>query len=165
MSFPYDFTLDSFERTFPTDAEAVEWLMERQILRCAGYCERCSRVTNLQAKADRLDGKVLRCPRCKTYWSLRTVTLLEKAKCSARKFLQFLYLWSSGCTIGQLHLFTGISGHTCIDYANFLREVTSATFELEDRKLGGPGHIVQIDESLVRRPKYNRGRVLFDEEK
>jgi hypothetical protein len=139
--------------------------MEKGILRYLGFCSTCERQMNIQTKADKIDGKVMRCTRCKIYSSLRTGTFLEKAKCSAREFLQFLYFWAGGCSINQLHIFTGISEHTCIDYASLLRDVASAKFQLEDRKLGGIGSIVQIDESLVRRPKYNRGHALFEEER
>ena len=149
MNFPYIFTVESFEKTFLSNNDAVEWLLQKSILKYCGYCNKCERGMNLQTKADKLDKKILRCTQCKAYSSVRSGTFLEKAKCSAKDFLRFVYFWACGCGINQLHIFTGISEHTCIDYANFLREVASAKFEIEDRKLGGLGHVVQIDESLI----------------
>ena len=54
----------------------------------------------------------------------------------------------------------GLSHHTVIDWYNVLREECSAKLirmPIADKKVGGVGHIVEIDESLMVKRKYNHG--------
>lgn len=160
--FPYDFTLFAFFRRFANDGQAVEYLLEKGILRCTAICGICERHMNLQASAKSLDGKALRCTKCKRMKSIRMGTFLENSKITATEFLLFLYHWCNDASIEQMHTYTGISRQTCVDYANFLREIASWKFENHDAKLGGVGSIVQIDESVIYRAKYNRGHGLYE---
>lgn len=165
MSFPYAFTVAAYFATFRDNDDAVEFLMERGVLKSYGHCERCLKDMHLQKHGRALDHRILRCCGCKATTSCRANTFFEKMKCTAKEFILFLYFWVNGSSIDQLVAYTGITKKTAIDYANFLREISSWKFSRDDQKLGGVGHIVQIDESLIYRPKYNRGSGLFREQR
>lgn len=47
-----------------------------------------------------------------------------------------------------------------VDWMSSVREICLEKFVREPIVLGGPGTIVQIDESVFGRRKYNRGRLL-----
>jgi hypothetical protein len=79
---------------------------------------------------------------------------LEKSKLSGRDFLLFLYFWCNDSSIAQLHVYTGLATHTCVDYSNFLHEIACWKFCQEDKKLGGVGHVIQVDESVISHAKY-----------
>ena len=51
----------------------------------------------------------------------------------------------------------GVDRKTCIDWFNFLRDVCSADLLANPRQIGGPGHIVAIDESVVAKAKPANG--------
>ena len=52
------------------------------------------------------------------------------------------------------------SNKTVVDWNQFCRDI-AVTYFLNNRvQLGGPGSIVEIDESLFSRRKYNRGRIV-----
>jgi hypothetical protein len=161
MTFPYSFSVDSFYNTFSTNDIAVDFLLEKGVLKSSGYCEPCDRPMNLQKREDSIDKITLRCCGCKRRQSIRHGTFLENMTCTARKFLLYLYFWSNEASIQQLVTYTGISKKTCIDYSSLLRDIPSWKFSVDDQMLGGVGHIVQIDESLLYKPKYNRGSGLF----
>ncbi|XP_071629481.1 uncharacterized protein [Temnothorax longispinosus] len=58
---------------------------------------------------------------------------------------------------------TGVSSSaTIVDWFNFCREVCVFWAEQHSEKLGGPGHIVKIDEAKIGKRKYNRGRLVRD---
>ena len=162
MQFPYEFAINAFVGRFPNNEAAVEFLLDKGILKSTGLCDRCDKQMNIQIMKTKLDGHVIRCCKCKATKSVRKGTFLERSKINAKDFLLFLYFWSNNSSIGQLHAYTGLSEKTCVEYANFLREIASWKFETEDRKLGGIGHVVQIDESVIYRAKYNRGHALFE---
>lgn len=52
-----------------------------------------------------------------------------------------------------------ISSRTSVDWRSFCSEVTDFWFT-EQESIGGPGIVVEIDETLIVRRKYGRGRVL-----
>jgi transposase len=163
--FPYDFSLNAFFVAFPTNSDAVDYLLTKGVLHCYSICGACQRGMNVQTYKYSIDGKVLRCTKCKRQCSIRKCTFLEKSKLPARDFLLYLYFFCNDASIQQLSKYMNLSEHTCVDYSNFFREIASWKFMNADKKLGGIGRVVQVDESVIYRPKYNRGHALFDEPK
>src|SRR5258705_10745445 len=55
-----------------------------------------------------------------------------------------------------------MSRNTVADYFSFCREVCVAAVEAchEESKIGGVGHVVQVDESKLGKRKYERGRIV-----
>ena len=68
-----------------------------------------------------------------------------------------IYYWAVGMSMTTTVTVLGLSIHTVIDWYNILREECSAKLirmPSADKKLGGIGHIVEIDESLRIKRKY-----------
>jgi hypothetical protein len=63
-------------------------------------------------------------------------------------------------TKASVHL--EVAEATAIDYYSLFREVCAIVIlnDLTRVKLGGPGRVVEIDESLVSKRKYERGKIL-----
>jgi hypothetical protein len=60
----------------------------------------------------------------------------------------------------------GTSQNTIVDWCNLVREVCTTKFLHESTPtLGGPGCIVQIDESVIYKAKHHRGHALLDPQK
>jgi hypothetical protein len=71
--------------------------------------------------------------------------------------LRFGYLWLSGCNHKTIIRMTGHSSLTVIVYIGYYRQLVSSSLDDEDQVIGGPGIIVEVDESKFGKRKYNRG--------
>ena len=68
-------------------------------------------------------------------------------------------LWALETSIVSATAQLAVAAKTLVDFYNFLREVCSTALIRNPVQLGGPGRIVQIDESLfAHKLKYHRGR-------
>jgi len=51
-----------------------------------------------------------------------------------------------------------VDGHTAVDYYSFCREVCRVAHAHDEVQIGGPGDVVEVDQSHLFTPKYHRGR-------
>ena len=52
------------------------------------------------------------------------------------------------------------SPNTIVDWRHFCRDICAEYFINHPQVIRGPGHVVEIDESCFEKRKYNRGRIL-----
>ena len=78
----------------------------------------------------------------------------KKSKLSLKNWLHVIYLWAVDTPLTTTVEAIGISARTTVNLYNFLRDVCSWKLLQQPILLGGPGVIVQIDESLFKhKPK------------
>ena len=91
------------------------------------------------------------CSQCKTRKSIREGSFFQKSRLELKKWLLLLFLWAKDDPVTSVAQIMEISRPSAIDAFQWLREVCSSKLL---QNLGGPGNIVQIDESLFRhKPK------------
>ena len=88
------------------------------------------------------------CPQCKGRKTIRTGSFFEKSKLPLKKWLLIIHFWSRQLPVTDAELQLEISRSTAIDIYQWLREVCSTKLLSTPIVLGGPGKVVQIDESL-----------------
>jgi len=104
-----------------------------------------------------------RCPRCRKFSKLTAETFFEETKLSFKQILTFMFLWCAGQGQKEAGDVMGFSSqHTKVDYYNFFRDICSHHLQNTPGlfQFGGPGHVVQVDESVICKRKYNRGRLV-----
>lgn len=155
-------------RFFEKNEISRQFLQEHGVLATVVQCPRCQKDCNL-----RQDGQFMwRCsgshkiPKtkkrryCDFGVSDFNGTFLQNTKLPAWKIILFVNHWLSKhwdhvTVIKSLD----ISSRTSVDWRSFCSEVTDFWFRNQD-SIGGPGIVVEIDETLIVRRKYERGRVL-----
>ena len=132
-------------------------------------CPTCRRHCREQALDRTVDGVTWRCPvkACKKRFGIRHGSFFEKSHLQLWQFLGLTYLW---CRIAgksrrvsvedaQHELQIG-SEHSIVYWNQYCRDIAVSHFVNNPVQIGCPGHIVEIDESLFSRRKYNRGRIV-----
>ena len=107
-----------------------------------------------------VDKKYKRRKRCNFHVSAYNGTFLSGSHLSPSQVLLFISCWlqKTWChdTVQEK---LSIDSHTSADWRSFCSEVTESWFD-KHSAIGGDNIIVEIDETLITRRKYNRGRAL-----
>ena len=111
-------------------------------------------------RRDISDGCSWKCRQCKTRKSIREGSFFSKSKLTLQKWLLLLHLWAVDCPVTSAMDQLAIDSRTGVDIYQWLREVCSTKLLQTPIVLGGPGVIVQIDESLFRHKPKVRLRVV-----
>ena len=102
-----------------------------------------------------------RCRRCSFEASLNNDTWLECVHLRYGTIAQFLYCWAQGyTTVRFCKQELNLSKNTTVNWNNMIREVCAGFLLQHPIQVGGEGKTVEIDETVVSRRKYNRGRML-----
>ena len=87
-------------------------------------------------------------PECATYKSIRTGSFFSKSKLTLQKWIHLIYLRSISMPVLTACNEAEVANKTAVDGYQWLREVCSTKLLTSPIKLGGPGTVVQADESL-----------------
>lgn len=139
---------------FGTTDNLVNYLQHRQLLADSLTCGNCTIPMNIGKKADISDGLIFRCGTCKTTKSLRVGSFFSKSKLTLQKWMVLIYWWVRDYPVSDAAEEAQVGRDTAINVYQWLREVCTTKLLRTPIQLGGPGKVVQIDESLFRhKPK------------
>lgn len=147
-----------------SETEIYEFLKIKQILKNTIKCLYCSTNMSVYSCSKLKDGKLFKCinKQCtqfKTTRSIRSESIFYNSNLSFKKLLEILVRFSKEERISSLRKDITISKPSIINFYRKLRNCCERYFERNPVRLGGPGVVVQIDESLFcHKPKYHRGR-------
>ena len=105
------------------------------------------------------DGFCWRCSnkKCKKKVSIHAGSWFEGHNLTLEQIILITYFRVYGVDQEFVKNELGISNQTIVDWYNFSREVCSCILEKDNEKVGGPGIVVEIDESKLSKRKYHRG--------
>jgi hypothetical protein len=111
------------------------------------------------------DGFMWKCPskRCnRKRTSTSEGSIFDGAHLTMADSISFIYEWSMGSSTSSICFELSISNVAAARWAFYCREIVLyySGIVSRDLKIGGPGQVVEIDETMVARRKYNVGRVV-----
>ncbi|XP_044185087.1 uncharacterized protein LOC114960844 [Acropora millepora] len=144
----------------------LSWLKAEGLIASSRTCGTCGSDMKWEACGDRSDGYVWQCRKQingKRHWcerSIREGSWFENANMTLEEVMKFTYWWCQDLDQWQIKKQLGIGSHAAVDWDMFCREVCEVTLFEKREKIGGPGKLVQIDESKIGKRKYHRGHVV-----
>ena len=145
-----------------SEARALQYCFDVELLRPHQYCEDCQDYMELKAcTASRYrDGYCWSCSRCLHVVSVRVGSVLYNRINTFCKFLHLLWIFCNGTSVADAARILSTNEKTVRSLYKSLRQCMAEDL-LEGgsaQKIGGQGHIVEIDELKFGKRKYNRGR-------
>lgn len=142
----------------------INYLRQKNVLKFNICCEYCGNEMVQVAKTSSIDKHSFRCltkdcDKYQTHLSIRHGSFIEEFTISLKKFVEFVYFFSMELDQSQLCELVGISRSTVNKLVMKIRKQCQNYFAQNPPKLGGPGIIVEIDESKFNLyVKSHRGR-------
>ena len=138
-------------------------LMTLKLTKSEMRCSKCRRKMNLQKREREPLGHIFRCPYCRTSKTIVKGTVFEKLKFSPKSFfllLYFFYYQIDNCNF--LKLQTDITTDDTLGfYRKLLRNCLLETYvRFFSEQVGGSDHQVHIDEIVLGKRKYHKGKLL-----
>ncbi|XP_067137839.1 uncharacterized protein [Centruroides vittatus] len=125
-------------------------------------CKNCSNSCQIFYRHDR-DSCVMRCKKCRRNSSAFEGTF--KGKCGKISWSRiFSFIWhyiALECSSTTSGIAVGISNKAAVDWSNHIRFIMLvALHNMTSFKIGGPKKTVEIDETVICKRKYEKGRKL-----
>ena len=132
-----------------------QWMRQHGLLAQVMTCPKCYTLMEEKLFTKVSDGKRWRCPpkNCRHTVSLRRGSFFEKSGKALTQLADLLYYWCIELSMQEVTAQVQVDENTVISWFNFIREICSADLIANPVQLGGPGHIVAIDETMVARRK------------
>ena len=143
-----------------TEDAARQFLFQKGILQSALRCPSCSSPMVLTSCSDTKspDKWIHKCRPCKKFKSIRSFSYLDHSNISFVTFIQLIFLFASkNLTSVDIAAYTGVSRRSVMEWRSTVGEAVSNWIYNNPLAIGGPGEIVEIDECMFGKRKYNWG--------
>ncbi|KFD49785.1 hypothetical protein M513_09252 [Trichuris suis] len=141
----------------PDERSAIALLQAKGILHQQGHCD-CGEGMSLSLKGRPARWRCRR-PRCGKQVSLRAGTWLEGTRLEFSKVVRFVHAWRHKYGTTELcKNMLGMTPQAVTKWKSRIREIVALSLLRSPLRIGGPGFIVEIDESLFSRTKDHHGR-------
>lgn len=140
----------------------LQYCLDAELLRPFQFCEDCQDYMTLKEcpPTKYADGFCWTCNDAEHFCSVRSGSILNKRKLPLSTFLHLLWLFCNRISVCDVARILSLNTKTVRSHFKALRQCMAE--DLLDngatQKIGGAGHIIEIDESKFGKRKYNRGR-------
>lgn len=145
----------------------LQFCMNEGLIASRYECPECKEDMRLVERKDRKDGYTWSCRKSakngvREHYIKRSVrkgSWFEESKLSIIDVLSFTILWVNGACNDVIENEVGVSSsETLADWNSFCREICVDVCGHDSEMIGGVGKVVEVDESMFGKRKYNRGK-------
>lgn len=147
-------TLYTVTELFSDEQKCIQYLFEHGAFYPSRECPKCGQ--NMK-RSDGSDAWRCTKSKCGGQLSIRRGSFFSKSRLECRQIMCLAYLWLNKIPTTSIIAMTGTSSATVTAFNNYFRNLVADSLEQEDCVIGGPGVIVELDESKLGKRKYNRG--------
>jgi hypothetical protein len=150
-----------FMQKYGNQASIIGIMRNEGLLAECIKCDKCNENMH-EGKRDGSDGVRWLCKKrnCRRSKSIRENSFFANTKLTLYNCMLLLHLWSNEFTEKLILNQFSFATQTVVDWANYCRELCVIYFDNQNDKIGGVGTIVELDETVIVKRKYDRGRVL-----
>lgn len=154
--------LQSLIEATETKQEAIEWARSRGLMKISVDCANCHAPMGIISTDEAPDFELHRCQVCHSKRSIRTGSFAFGSRLSIQKLLLLMHHWLSDSANKLVERELELTNKTVTHWFKFFRGICAFYFSniSTNAMIGGPGVIVEIDETLVAKRKYHRGRLI-----
>ena len=137
--------------------EVVAWCRRHGLLAREKDCDTCGADMNEGADPKRNNGLRWRCRNreCRREASVRVGSFFAGSKLEIAKIVDLMYVYSyEMASVKNLVRQCRIVREAIVNWRNFIRDIYAEYFVRHPLRIGGPGHVVEIDESTFVRRKH-----------
>jgi hypothetical protein len=143
--------------------ELVHFLQKENGIIERSVCKDCCVPLALIRAPGVVDCFIWRCNGCKRTHCVRDGSIFKRSKLSLKQLLFLLYHFCNEIPVVDVRYLTGISNNTIVVWNRVFREACAKYLAHNCRLLGINTSVVQIDETLIARRKYNHGRMIREQ--
>lgn len=144
--------------------EIIESLQRMGLIKQNKRCPKrtCRQYCSLWQRPHYKLGYAFTCRKCKATYSIFEGSFFENIHLEIKTVFQIMWLWAAECSSSVARDILNLPRKSIYQQYGFLRDICSWKLLQSEElmQLGGPGIIVQVDESVVTKRKYNKGRLI-----
>lgn len=164
MNLPPQSLADLMNVTQLNDLDLINWCFDQNVFktfRCI-FCQSDLKIIHSEGKGDNY---IWRCgnDNCLLKYSIRFRSLFFNSHLSLRVLLLLVACWIENLSIKHTRKITQLNRNTVTEWFCRLRKIAIGLYlhDIQSNPIGGPFRNVQIDETLIGKAKYNRGKALL----
>lgn len=144
----------------------IAWCRENGMLATEMTCPNCGDRCREQNRNRCIDKVAWRCTNndCRKVINIRKGSFFESSRLELWQIIGMSHTWASsagkarGSSQANFMQDVCVTARVVVDWKQFFRDVCVSYFANNHEQIGGPGIIVEVDESLFTKRKYNVGR-------
>ena len=163
MQFVQNYSIMHLSYLFNDENNAFNFAVQKNMIYNILNCNDCGIQLKIYKDKYKKFSYYFKCTKCKRVYSILYQSIFYYSKILMNLTLYLIYCWAHKFSCFQTAHEVGVNKNTVSFY---FKQFRSACFNylmnLYQPKIGGINKIVEIDETLMYRRKYNRGRLLND---
>ena len=143
---------------FRSRENIIEWFSSHMVKKCQKQaCEKCLGTIKLQKNL-----KFARCSRkgCRKINFMFNNELIKVSKLKMDDLVMLIYYLLHAMPTKFINLSLGMSNKTILIFRKMLEVTMKREYKRLKWRIGGPGIVIEVDESKFGKRKYNRGRLV-----